>query len=371
MSSALRFLLAAALLFSAAEAGTSVNRAAGSLRRREDPPSAKEKTYDLSPELHPTSDKEFFGKDYPDDVHPKVDKDLHKFSPPYPLVQDESQFDKDFVKDENSDGGEWKSQMAYDELRHKVLEEQNQVKTAMDKRDGVQKDLSEAEANEKAAEEDAKKAEGEAKEARNKLEDAHDEVDKIKAKAGTGDNHEILNATKKVEDEVNDLEECRKQLQEAKDRLEKLLEEKKAADKEMAAELADDIKKAEAAVKDAQDKKDVAEAAQKEKEKSEAAAEKKLNEEQTEFDAASADLEKEQAEAEKAEKELAKATERLRKDRYSKGGEGGGGIAPGDGSSTDESGPAGLKRSAATPSSLPLWSPLVTLALGMGITFAF
>merc|ERR1740130_429610 len=39
---------------------------------------------------------------------------------PYPTVQDSEDFDKDFVKDENTDNGEYTAQSEYDSLRHKV-----------------------------------------------------------------------------------------------------------------------------------------------------------------------------------------------------------------------------------------------------------
>lgn len=360
MSSKQILAAVSALLLATADAGAS-HVIAKALTRRDDPAPS------LSPELHPSSDKEFFAKDYPSDVHPKVDQELHKFEPPYPLIQDESQFDKDFVKDENSDGGEWKAQMQYDELRHKLREEQNDVKKAMENVDKVQTDLTEAEAKQKVAEEDAKKAEGEAKGARDKLDDAHGEVDKIKAKAGPGDNHEVVDATKKVEDKVDNLEDCKKELEDAKAKLEKLLEEQRAEDKKMEHKLTEDIEQAEADVKEAQAKKEAAEAVQAEKEKTEATAEENVRNAQGEFDSATQDLEKEQAEAEKAEKDLAKATERLRKNRYNKGGEGGGGIAPDDGSSKGES--PDSKRSGAAPSAFPMRASLLTLALSIGISF--
>jgi hypothetical protein len=74
----------------------------------------------LSPPLQPASSKKFFEKDFPGDKRPKVDI-LH-FKHPYPVVQDTDEFDKDFVKDENHDNGEWAAQMEYDRLRHKVAE---------------------------------------------------------------------------------------------------------------------------------------------------------------------------------------------------------------------------------------------------------
>jgi len=83
-----------------------------------------EEDLSVSP-LEEISDKKFFGKDYPRDKTPAVDV-LH-FKHPYPVVQDSDDFDKDFVKDENTDNGEWKAQTEYDRLRHKLLKEKAQV----------------------------------------------------------------------------------------------------------------------------------------------------------------------------------------------------------------------------------------------------
>ena len=67
----------------------------------------------ISPALRPEAPKKF-NKDYPVDKAPAVDV-LH-FKHPYPVVQDTEDFDKDFVKDENSDNGEFKAQSEYDRL---------------------------------------------------------------------------------------------------------------------------------------------------------------------------------------------------------------------------------------------------------------
>merc|ERR1719201_3100326 len=73
----------------------------------------------ISPELEHKSDKAFFNKDYPWDKRPVADK-YYVFDHPYPAVQDSGDYDADFVKDENSDGGRWQAQMEYDTLRTKI-----------------------------------------------------------------------------------------------------------------------------------------------------------------------------------------------------------------------------------------------------------
>merc|ERR1719428_2633660 len=78
----------------------------------------------IDPELKPKSDNKFFGKDYPDDKRPPP---THHFDYPYPELQDDSRYDKDYVKDENDDGGYWKVQMEYDRLKNKVNNEKEEL----------------------------------------------------------------------------------------------------------------------------------------------------------------------------------------------------------------------------------------------------
>merc|ERR1712224_209201 len=74
----------------------------------------------INPELEPKSSKGFFGKDYPRDLRPKADEHF-QMDYPYPAVQVTDDFDKDFVKDENSDGGRWDTQMEYDTVRSQLV----------------------------------------------------------------------------------------------------------------------------------------------------------------------------------------------------------------------------------------------------------
>merc|ERR1719502_1397263 len=88
------------------------------------------------------SDKAFFGKDYPFDKRPSVDV-LH-FKHPYPVVQDSDEFDRDFVKDENKDNGEYAAQTEYDRLRHKLAKEKAEVEKASKKKAHAENELKEA-----------------------------------------------------------------------------------------------------------------------------------------------------------------------------------------------------------------------------------
>merc|ERR1719253_2462212 len=109
----------------------------------------------IAPKLEPESSKKFFDKDLPDDKRPKVDV-LH-FKHPYPVVQDSDEFDKDFVKDENSDDGSFKAQSEYDRLRHKLLKEKADVAAALKAKDQAEKELREAVKRKEEAEEHKKK----------------------------------------------------------------------------------------------------------------------------------------------------------------------------------------------------------------------
>merc|ERR550537_502656 len=130
----------------------------------------------IEPDLEPKSDKKFFGKDYPDDVRPAV---IHHFSHPYPTVQDSDRYDKDYVKDENDDGGYWKAQMEYDRLKNKLAKEKKEMAKALAKETEEEKEFGAAQAAEEAAEKKAEAAEKKEEAAENERQDADAKHDKI------------------------------------------------------------------------------------------------------------------------------------------------------------------------------------------------
>merc|ERR1719199_747906 len=95
------------------------------------------------------SDKKFFGPpfpaDYPDDKRPVVDKGiLNKLKgpdQPYPALQSKADYDRDYVKDENSDHGSWKAQFEYDYLRNKMAKEAADQRNAQARADQEGRDL--------------------------------------------------------------------------------------------------------------------------------------------------------------------------------------------------------------------------------------
>merc|ERR1719461_2309316 len=97
----------------------------------------------ISPKLDPVSDKTFFGHDYPNNLAAKG-QSKPEFGHPYPAVQDTDKFDKDYVKDENGDDGEWTAQMEYDLLRTKVSKAKDDMEKAEEAKKEVQERLQEA-----------------------------------------------------------------------------------------------------------------------------------------------------------------------------------------------------------------------------------
>merc|ERR1719261_297737 len=84
----------------------------------------------VSPKLEPVSDKKFFGADYPDDHSPK--SKMH-FGHPYPEVQDDDRYDRDYVTDKNDDGGHWEAQMEFDKYKNRLRTQKQDLKEAVEK----------------------------------------------------------------------------------------------------------------------------------------------------------------------------------------------------------------------------------------------
>jgi len=210
---------------------------------------------DISPKLEPESSNEFFKKDYPFDKRPVADP-FH-FKHPYPVVQDSSDYDTDYVKDENSDNGSWKAQETYDRLRTKLRKERKELAEAM-RRKGIEeaevKDTLRRHAKEAKERDDAtkkvdrlKREEENRRHQNNKADkrDASKEVDHSPFGAGKDkqdvhderdeqgpESKDVDVSTEETEKAMKNLEECKKQLAEARKRLKELmkeLEEAKAA----------------------------------------------------------------------------------------------------------------------------------------------
>lgn len=290
----------------------------------------------ISPTLEPKSDKVFFKHDYPADHMPRAGKHF-VFDHPYPAVQDTSDFDRDFVKDENTDGGRWKAQMDYDVLRTKIREAEKRVaeaKAELDKKDEEWLQVSHEYNSAATAEEDSnralKKTEKEAAEADAKVEhlegraSAHGDT---KAGGAVGD------AVGNVQKEMTDLDECKKKLAETKKKLKEAIKEKEDLEQKKKDAKEDTEKRAkkeadEAAKKEMEEKQndnDVTKVRTNEKDKAEKEVEartqtesswrKKVAQEEEDRTQAVKSYEQELADVKKTEAELNKAAENLRKYR--------------------------------------------------------
>jgi len=169
----------------------------------------------IVPDLEPESDNKFFKKDYPDDSRPDP---INHFSYPYPIVQDSDHYDKDYVQDQNDDGGYWKTQMAYDEVRNKLAKEKRELAKAFAKEREEFAEIEKAKEAERIAEAEAVAAEKEEKKAEAAHSEAHAALEGLKSDIGE--------SADTVDKEITDLEECKKQLEDAKVKLKKELEEK-------------------------------------------------------------------------------------------------------------------------------------------------
>jgi len=240
----------------------------------------------ITPELEPVSDAKFMKKDYPDDRRPKP---FHKFDYPFPTVQDSEDYDHDYVEDKNDDGGYWAAQMRYDKARNKMAKEMDEMKKALAKKEEERKELEAAKLREEQAEKEAEAAEA----AENEADTHHD-----KAERTLQDVKKEVNASvDEVENEITDLEECKKQLKEAREKLKKHLEEKAAAEKAKLEKDANETK---------MEKDEVA------AEATEAELEKKVQAEEQELKEAMAAYEAEKAKVDRTKADLAKAEEKLR-----------------------------------------------------------
>mmetsp|Transcript_126490 Transcript_126490/g.393719 ORF Transcript_126490/g.393719 Transcript_126490/m.393719 type:complete len:348 (+) Transcript_126490:59-1102(+) len=209
----------------------------------------------IVPKLSPKSDPHFFGHDYPDDYSPlsPVEKD---FSHPYPVVQESDTYDKDYVKDENADNGEWKAQWDYDRLRTRMENLRADEAKIIKKKKELEKKLEAFKSKKHQLDEEANATEEKShmteEEAKSEVERAKANKDHFKPvqvnESMDGDTNAsvavgVRKASDKVLKELKDIEECKRQLAEAQAKLKKLHEE---------------IEKADAKDKDSQKKKETA-----------------------------------------------------------------------------------------------------------------
>jgi len=221
----------------------------------------------ISPALEPKSDKTFFGKDYPADKRAVADKH-YVFDHPYPAVQDSGDFDRDFVKDENSDGGRWEAQMTYDTLRAKIAGAKDKMNKLKDKMEKEYEDWQRAKKDFENYEDALAKARKEAEAARAAAEAAAKRVNDLEGssqKDGTKAGGAIGRAIEDVKKEMDDLEKCKEALAKAKKQLKELLKQREVEAEAEAKQKKEEKEKAKKAVEEEEKKKKE----KKEKEKTE------------------------------------------------------------------------------------------------------
>lgn len=190
-----------------------------------------------------SSDEEFFGPpfpaDYPHDSQPELVKEMaKKRSEIYPKVREHGFLDHDYVKDENSDGGEWQAQMAYDRARIRVSKEDEQRKAAKERAD-----------RERRKAEDARKKKEEATAA----EDAANQAAADADKEGKDADQNEKNAEKNLDKALEDRKKEEKDAKTREENANKVFKSKEAAEKALK-EAEEKFKQQEAAFKECQEK---------------------------------------------------------------------------------------------------------------------
>jgi len=181
---------------------------------------------EVSPALEHPSNKKFLN-DFPVDTRAALGKEF-PFDHPFPLVQDSEDFDADFTKDENSDGGKWQAQMDYDIMRTKVVKAERalaQMKKMLEK-ETADVAMAKKELSKKSAETTAAKAARTA---------AADGVTAASGKVTTASG-EVTSSTGQVEKEMKDLVGCQKKITDAEQHLKDLLAKQAELEKKLAAE---------------------------------------------------------------------------------------------------------------------------------------
>jgi len=221
-------------------------------------PPAKAASLVANPKISPPlrdakSDKKFFGvpSDYAEDSRPIPDKSvmdkLKGPDQPYPALQSKDKFDRDYVKDENSDRGAWKAQFEYDYLRKKMAKEAADARNAGATAGKEGQDVDDAQKKADAAGkseddarkglDDAKRKEGEAMQPED-FDDVPDGTIKEKKAKLEKLKTAVAAAEEKLAKEEKEFALCKQALEDAKTNLEEL----KAKQTQMEAKLAADTK---------------------------------------------------------------------------------------------------------------------------------
>lgn len=181
----------------------------------------------IEPTLSPESDHIFMKHDYKHDESPHA-RDVN-FGYPYPVLQDTEKYDRDYVKDENNDGGEWKAQFEFDRLRAQLQKDRALVRETLAAEKGKKNTLDIAKVKEGQAERESKEAERKAEDAQRRYDSSTKDLEELTGKQdGKQDGGKIGKSVGEVNKEIADVEECEKHLREVQAKLKQLEEEREA-----------------------------------------------------------------------------------------------------------------------------------------------
>jgi len=255
----------------------------------------------VKPKLDPVSDKKFMTQDYPDDLRPGIHHfRRYDWDHPYPIVQEDAQYDTDYVKDENNDNGEWKAQTRYDVLRAQIAKQKAKVDDYKRRIESMGGDIDSIEAQEAGLESKAKDAENKADAKKKAADDAKGKADTTEGSEGAAEG--------KTKEEMEHLSRCEEELKKVEEELKRLLKKSGAS--------VGDAEQAEVELKKAAMEAEL-------KQMSEAQLEAKLSEEYAEYMRAKKEYEALLVETEKTQKDLDKAADKLRTFRNAEDKDGG------------------------------------------------
>jgi len=247
----------------------------------------------ISPPLSPAKDEKFMGKDYPDDLRPGVHHfRRYDWDHPYPIVQDGAAFEKDFVKDENSDNGYWDAQHRYDTLRSQIAQQKAKVDDYKNRIEAMGGNIDAIEAQEAKLEAAAKAAEGKADGLKGTADGENARTAGIKS--------DEAKAAGMTQEEMDQLARCEAELKKVEDKLKELLNK--------AGTSISDAEKAELELKKSAMEAEL-------KQMSEAELESKLAEEKAEWEAATKAYQAQLALVQQTEDAMNAAAEKLRQFR--------------------------------------------------------
>mmetsp|Transcript_77491 Transcript_77491/g.136678 ORF Transcript_77491/g.136678 Transcript_77491/m.136678 type:complete len:297 (+) Transcript_77491:58-948(+) len=202
---------------------------------------------------------------YTDDSPPKGALGFKPIYPKHPPPAP-SDWEKDLLDDDDSDGGYWDAQMTYDRLRASHAKREAQVKEAFALSDQLKKEVENARENEEEARKDMKESAAEEGKLKEQLDSLHGDV-KVAKK-------ELEEAEAAVKDDTAKIKDLKGAIKDAKKKLKQLEENKKKNSKKAEKVIGNKEEAVEEAKKDMKNLKDEVKALEKKLDDKEAVLEK-------------------------------------------------------------------------------------------------